>query len=153
MLDELKTHLIKFEGLITSPYHCTSGKLTIGVGRNLEDNGISVDEALFLLGNDLENVFKELHNTFPWYEDAPEKVKLVIADMCFNLGLPGLLSFKKMLKAIEEKDWIEAANQILNSRYAEQVGNRAVYNAHLLETTGKDPWLTKLKKGYRTTAD
>ena len=153
MIDELKAHLIKFEGLMTSLYRCPSGKLTIGVGRNLEANGITVEEAVFLLENDMDNVFKELRNQFSWYDSAPEKVRLVLADMCFNLGLPGLLSFKKMFAAIEHEDWIEAANQILNSRYADQVGNRAVYNAHLLETPGKDPCLKKPKKGYHTIVD
>jgi len=146
MKEDLKDHLIKFEGLVNKPYECTSGKLSIGVGRNLEDNGITTDEALFLLDNDINNVLTELKAQFVWFESAPENAKLVLSDMCFNLGLPTLLTFKKMLLAFAEQDWDEAAKQILDSKYAKQVGRRAIYNASLIEAIMDDKWVNKSER-------
>jgi len=145
MIEALKAHLIAREGLRLKPYKCPQGKLTLGVGRNIEDNGITTEEAMYLLTNDIHNTIEELENVFEDFPDLPVNAQLVLADMCFNLGLPTLLEFKKMLKAIEEEKWEEAGKQVLDSRYAKQVGERATYNAHLLETADKDVWETKLK--------
>ena len=145
MIEALKAHLIAREGLRLKPYKCPQGKLTLGVGRNIEDNGITTEEAMYLLTNDIHNTIEELENVFEDFPDLPVNAQLVLADMCFNLGLPTLLEFKKMLKAIEEEKWEEAGKQVLDSRYAKQVGERAIYNSHLLETADKDVWETKLK--------
>lgn len=145
MIEALKAHLIAREGLRLKPYKCPQGKLTLGVGRNIEDNGITTEEAMYLLTNDIHNTIEELENVFEDFPDLPVNAQLVLADMCFNLGLPTLLEFKKMLKAIEEKKWEEAGKQVLDSRYAKQVGERAIYNAHLLETADRDVCQTKLK--------
>ena len=145
MIEALKAHLIAREGLRLKPYKCPQGKLTLGVGRNIEDNGITTEEAMYLLTNDIHNTIEELENVFEDFPDLPVNAQLVLADMCFNLGLPTLLEFKKMLKAIEEEKWEEAGKQVLDSRYAKQVGERATYNAHLLETANKEVCQTKLK--------
>ena len=145
MIEALKAHLIAREGLRLKPYKCPQGKLTLGVGRNIEDNGITTEEAMYLLTNDIHNTIEEWEYVFEDFPDLPVNAQLVLADMCFNLGLPTLLEFKKMLKAIEEEKWEEAGKQVLDSRYAKQVGERAIYNAHLLETADKDVWETKLK--------
>ena len=131
MIEALKAHLIAREGLRLKPYKCPQGKLTLGVGRNIEDNGITTEEAMYLLTNDIHNTIEELENVFEDFPDLPVNAQLVLADMCFNLGLPTLLEFKKMLKAIEEEKWEEAGKQVLDSRYAKQEGERAIYNAHL----------------------
>jgi lysozyme len=144
MIEALKAHLIAREGLRLRPYKCSSGKLTLGVGRNIEDNGITTEEAMYLLTNDINNTIEELETKFEWFPWLPVNAQLVLADMCFNLGLPTLLSFKKMLKAIEKKKWNKASKEILDSRYAKQVGNRAIYNAHLLENAGKESWQPKI---------
>ena len=145
MIEALKAHLIAREGLRLNPYKCTQGKLTLGVGRNIEDNGITTEEAMYLLTNDINRVIQELENALDYYPDLPIKAQLVLADMCFNLGLPTLLNFKKMFKAIEEENWEEAGEELLDSRYAKQVGEGAIYNAQLLETANKYVWQTKLK--------
>ena len=145
MIEALKAHLIAREGLRLKPYKCPQGKLTLGVGRNIEDNGITTEEAMYLLTNDIHNTIEELENVFEDFPDLPVNAQLVLADMCFNLGLPTLLEFKKMLKAIEEEKWEEAGKQVLDSRYAKLVGERATYNAHLLETANKEVCQTKLK--------
>jgi len=124
-MQKLKEMLIKHEGLKLKPYHCTAGKLTIGVGRNIEDRGISLTTALQMLDEDIEISVAELIKNFPRYITLSENRKMVLIDMCFNLGWPRLRGFKKMFAALEVEDYNEAANQMLDSNWAKQVGQRA----------------------------
>ena len=132
--DTLKDLLVKQEALVLKPYTDTVGKLTIGVGRNLTDKGISREEAFFMLDNDIKEVKKELIEAIPWVEDLDENRQIVLYDMAFNLGVNGLLEFKQTLSSIQSRDFKEAADRMLNSRWASQVGNRAVYLAKIMET-------------------
>ena len=134
MIKELTEHLIEFEGLRLKPYHCTSGKLTIGIGRNLDDRGISEDEAMIMLQNDMRIVQEELLARWPWMEDLPPRAQLVMFDLGFNMGVPAISNFQNMLRDLADENWEGAAKNLLDSRYAEQVGRRAIYNAQLLET-------------------
>ena len=124
-MQKLKEMLIKHEGLKLKPYQCTAGKLTIGVGRNIEDRGISLTTALQMLDEDIEISVAELIKNFPRYITLSENRKMVLIDMCFNLGWPRLRGFKKMFAALEVEDYNEAANQMLDSNWAKQVGQRA----------------------------
>jgi lysozyme len=124
-MQKLKEMLIKHEGLKLKPYLCTAGKLTIGVGRNIEDRGISLTTALQMLDEDIEICVAELIKNFPRYITLSENRKMVLIDMCFNLGWPRLRGFKKMFAALEVEDYNEAANQMLDSNWAKQVGQRA----------------------------
>lgn len=117
--------LIRHEGMKLKAYTCPAGKITIGCGRNLEDVGITKEEALDLLMNDIRRCEKEAVGAFPWYIDLDSARKDVIISMVFNLGLTRLLTFRKMIKAMEEKNYEEASAQMLNSLWAEQVGKRA----------------------------
>jgi len=128
-LEEL---LIKHEDLRLKPYRCSEGKLTIGVGRNLDDNGISEEEAIFLLRNDIKSCRIEA-SQFSWYEDLSEGRKNVILSMIFNLGINRFKQFKNMLKALESEDYSEAAHEMLNSKWASQVDNRSNELAKLME--------------------
>ncbi|EKO3524387.1 glycoside hydrolase family protein [Vibrio fluvialis] len=121
----LATQLIKkHEGLRLKPYRCSNQKLTIGYGRNLQDNGISQQEAEALLQHDLDTAVKEAE-TLSYFASLNEARQAVIVDMIFNLGLPRFGMFKKMIAAIEQQLWHVAANEMLNSRWARQVGKRA----------------------------
>ena len=124
-MTKLERELIRDEGLRLKPYHDSVGKLTIGVGRNLDDNGISEAEALMMLRNDIVNSQQELER-LRWFRQLDSRRKDAILNMHFNLGLPRLLSFKKMIAALEQGKWDKAADEALNSRWAEQVGERAV---------------------------
>ena len=106
------------------PYTDTVGVLTIGWGRNLDDNGISQEEADFLFDNDFNRCEREL-GTCSWYTAQPEGVKGALMNMCFNLGLPRLKGFKRMIAALEAKNYTVAAQEALNSKWATQVGDRA----------------------------
>ena len=113
------------EGLRLKPYRDTVGKLTIGVGRNLDDVGITAVEARALLANDIAKATDELTRTIPWFAAAPEGVRRGMVNMAFNMGLAGLMQFQNMLRALEAKDYAEAAVEALDSDWARQVGARA----------------------------
>ena len=124
-MDSLIQQLGEHEGLELFPYEDTLGIVTIGVGRNLEERGISEDEAFYLLSNDIEVIWDELIKQHPIVEDLDDQRQMVLLDMAFNMGVPRLGKFKKMWAAIEDGDMNEASKQALDSRWADQVGRRA----------------------------
>ena len=124
-MDKMIEQLVEHEGLELHPYEDSLGILTIGVGRNLEERGISEDEAFYLLGNDIEIIWDELIKQHPIVEDLDDQRQMILLDMAFNMGVPRLGKFKKMWAAIEDGDMIEASKQALDSRWASQVGRRA----------------------------
>jgi len=130
----LAKQLIQDEGLKLKPYRCTAGRLTIGVGRNLDDRGITEAEALTLLDNDIKAFWEELAAALPWLTQAPGPVQEALANMAFNLGLRGLLQFKASLALLEAGRFAEAADELLRSKWAGQVGARAERLAALLRT-------------------
>lgn len=119
------------EGLRLKPYRCTAGKLSIGYGRNLDDVGITLEEAELLLKNDLEKAEKEAEK-FPVYSKLNQARKDVLIEMLFNMGYARLSKFKKMFEALEKGDYSEAANQMLDSAWHTQVGKRAERLAYFM---------------------
>ena len=129
LIAQLKRH----ESLELKPYKCTSGKLTIGVGRNLEDIGITEQEAELLLLNDIGRVKQELVND-QWYMDLDPVRKAVIENMSFNLGYPTLKKFQNMIAHISEGNFELASKEMLNSRWSKQVGQRSIELAEQMRT-------------------
>ena len=125
--------LQRHEGLRLKPYECTAGKLSIGYGRNLDDMGISEVEAMVMLRNDIEQCYQELE-MFSWFEDLDQVRQEALVDMLFNLGLPTFLEFKKTLKFVAEGKYSQAAEEMLRSKWADQVGDRAKELAYMVET-------------------
>lgn len=122
------------EGLRLKPYRCTTGKLTIGYGRNLEDRGISPEEAEFLFQNDLKSVESDLDRAFPWWRGLHENAQWFLRNLCFNLGISGLRKWKETLRLLEARQYKAAAKQFrTNRRYFSQVGPRAERLAKSLE--------------------
>lgn len=121
----LAAQLLEDEGLRLKPYRCTAGRLTIGVGRNLDDRGLTRAEALTLLDNDITDFWARLLAALPWLADAPEPVQEALLNMAFNLGVEGLLDFRQTLALIRTGDYAGAAQAMLASRWAGQVGQRA----------------------------
>lgn len=117
--------LIRHEGLRLKPYRDTRNKLTIGIGRNLEDAGITREEALMLLDNDIARVRREVERAFPWFSRLNPARKDVVLNMAFNLGLSRFRRFRKTIAAIKARDWEQAAREMLDSLWARQVGRRA----------------------------
>lgn len=141
--ERLKMH----EGVVLHPYYCTAGKLTIGVGRNLEDNplneeekracgdymhGITVCQADMLLRNDIDRCKEELKKHFDFYDTLDKERQYALLDMCFQLGIRGLCKFRNMLRAIKYKRWDEAAFECLHSKYGTQTPKRAKRIAELI---------------------
>ena len=131
--DELKQRIIKHEGLRLKPYRCSAGKLTIGVGRNIEDNGISESEAYYMLDNDIAQCVLELFNNFPWAKTLSPRRQGVLIEMIFNMGIARFKQFKNMLSACQFGDFEKAANEALNSAWHTQVGKRAETLAKVLK--------------------
>ena len=133
MDESLKEMLMRHEGLRLKPYRCSAGKLTIGYGRNLEDRGITNAEAEYLLTNDINDAIAECRDSFPWWKGLTNNRKMVVVNMVFNLGLNTFKKFKKTIQYIESEAYTTAAVEMLDSRWAEQVGARADELAKLMK--------------------
>lgn len=132
---QLRAQLMRHEGLCLALYVDTVGKVTIGYGRNLTDIGIVEDEAAFLLENDIEKATDAVQTHLPWaFAGLGEARRAVLVNMAFNLGIGGLLSFKATLGAIQRGRYEEAADHMLDSKWAVQVGMRAVELAEQMRT-------------------
>ena len=131
---DIITQLIRDEGKKNFPYADTVGKLTIGVGRNLIDVGLSDSEVGTLLQNDVAKVTTQVYNKFPWYANLDLVRQGVILNMAFNMGTHGLEGFPLFLRAMAQGDWNTAAGEMLDSLWAKQVGDRAIRLAQQIKT-------------------
>lgn len=136
-MSRLEDMLLVHEGKKRFVYRCTSNALTIGVGRNIDPNkggiGLSDDEILYMLRNDIKRVYDELDSNLPWFKDLDDVRQDVLQDMCFNMGINRLLNFRKMLAAVELGLYDRASDELLNSKYAEQVKGRALKLARMMK--------------------
>ena len=123
-LERAKHYTKRFEGLRLKPYTCPAGKLTIGYGHNIEDNGITEEIAVKLLDTDLANAEREVRAKFSSYAKLNEARQFVLVDMCFNIGINRLLTFKKMFAALARGEYHTAAREMMDSKWYRQVGNR-----------------------------
>ena len=121
----LLAQLKRDEGLRLTAYRDTVGKLTIGYGRNLDDNGITQAEADLMLINDIASHEAQVHNFLPWTDSLDEVRRTVLVNMAFNMGIHSLLGFRNTLQAIHDGEFDRAADLMLESKWAEQVGPRA----------------------------
>lgn len=121
----------RHEGFRQYPYKCTAGKLTIGYGRNLDDVGISKEEADYLLDMDLDKHTEELDKVITWA--VPKDVYAVLVDMHYNLGHERFMQFRKMLECLKKLNFKGAAKEMLDSKWAKQVPNRAAELANIME--------------------
>lgn len=127
-------YVAKHEGEVLTPYKCSRGVLTIGRGHNLE-HGISKAASDFIFKEDMDKAEADLKKYLPEvYDKLDANRQLVLIDMCFNLGVGGLLKFKKMLAAIRMGDYEKAAEELMDSAYARQVPERADENKNILLT-------------------
>lgn len=132
LLNEIK----ELEGLRLKPYVCPAGKLTIGYGRNLDDKGITYEEAENLLYNDIIDVSSKLVNNVPFFEELPDAVQDVLVNMGFQMGVQGLLGFRKTLGYLKSKEWDKAADEMLDSSWAKQTPRRAKRLSNIIRNVG-----------------
>ena len=137
-LTKLEDQLIRHEGLVLDIYKDSVGIWTIGVGRNLEPVGLrSEAEARYLLRSDIVAIRAELEKAIPWIGDLDEVRQRCLMDMAFNLGVAGLMKFEKTLRLIAQGNLSGASQEMLRSKWADQVGQRAITLSRMM-ATGKD---------------
>jgi lysozyme len=132
--DHLISQLTRDEGCRLHPYKDSVGKTTIGIGRNLDDVGISQDEANVLLGNDIDKAESALRSALPWTVNLDDARVGVLVNMTFNMGINTMLKFKDTLAHIQAGNYDAAATGMLSSQWARQVGARAQRLAEQMRT-------------------
>jgi len=131
-LEAIRNRLVLEEGLKLTPYKCTANKLTIGVGRNIEDRGISHETAMQMLDEDIDIMVNELRQNLSWFDKQNDAIQGVLIDLCFNMGISRLLMFVQTLKLIEQGQYAMAADELLDSKYAAMLPARSKRNAEIL---------------------
>lgn len=124
----LRKQLERHEGRVAHAYQDHLGFLTIGIGRLIDarrGGGLSNDEIDNLFTNDLNRTKHQLRRNLPWFDDAPDNVKQALCNMAFQLGVRGLLGFRRMLAAVAARDYETAHREALDSKWAEQTPERA----------------------------
>jgi lysozyme len=131
-LKRLQDQLVIDEGLELKPYRCSADKLTIGVGRNIQEVGITKGEAMMLLANDIARVSGECQREFPWFAELTQLRKEAVINLVFNMGMATFKKFKKTIAFIEAGEYERAGTELLDSNYARQVGERSQRVANML---------------------
>lgn len=133
MKANLKHLVVEHEGFEQFPYTDTVGKITIGIGYNLSDRGMSNEWINSQYDIDVNYFYSQLNDNFHWFKNLNEARQIALIDMCF-MGFKKLCEFKKMLAALELGNYKEASAQMLHSKWAAQVKGRAVTLAKMIET-------------------
>jgi len=135
---EIVEFIKKVEGLKLKPYEDKFGNLTIGYGRNLDDRGITKEEAEIMLYTDLAIAEYDLRDIFQNYDELPLELKVVLTSMMFNLGKNRFLTFKNFIRAIKDKDYKKAIIELNNSRRARQLPYRTELETEYLKKLIKE---------------
>jgi len=122
--ERLRAALIDAEELRLRMYKDSQGYHTIGVGHNLDAKPISRRAALIILEDDINDAEHQTDNLFTWWRSLPEIVQNALVEMVFNLGPSRILTFSKMLAAMEDGDYEKAAKEAQDSLWFKQVGRR-----------------------------
>jgi len=130
LIEQLKIH----EGFRSNVYTCSGGKKTVGYGRNLQDIGISEEEAEMLLKNDIYEATNQLLNAFPWMATFSDVRISAMINFTFNVGIGTVKTFTKSIDALKKEDFNLAADMMLDSRWANQVGDRAIQITEQIRT-------------------
>ena len=130
----LRETITSHEGSRLKMYQDSLGIWTIGVGHNIQEKGISPKVMELMLDEDLEEAISELKRSVSFFTKMPQQVQEALVNLSFNMGIPRLMQFKKTLALLREGDFESAADELLDSRYAEQVGQRALEIADMIRT-------------------
>lgn len=130
----LRETITRHEGSRLQMYQDSLGIWTIGVGHNIQEKGISPQVMELMLDEDLEEAISELKRSVSFFSKMPQQVQEALVNLSFNMGIPRLMQFKKTLALLREGDFESAADELLDSRYAEQVGRRALEIADMIRT-------------------
>lgn len=130
----LKAELARDEGRRRFPYYDTGMRVTIGCGRNLADVGLRDDEIDYLLDNDIAQATSALDHNLGWWRSLDAVRQRVMLNMCFNMGWTNFSQFARFFSATYQRRWDDAAAEMLSSRWAGQVGDRAKRLAAMMQT-------------------
>lgn len=139
MIEKLTEQLRRDEGEVLHAYSDHLGYLTIGVGRLIDPRkggGITPNESAFLLKNDIDRRLVQVRASLPWFSDLDEARQGVLLNMAFQLGVDGLLGFKTTLGLVQRGEYAQAAEQMLQSKWAQQTPARALRLSNQMRTGG-----------------
>ena len=121
IINSIKAH----EGYEPMVYKCTEGHDTIGIGFKVADLKLSEEVCDLIMAEILDDLISRIERKISWFRYTEDEVKLVIVNMSYQMGLSGVLKFKRALAAMEIKNWGMAADEMLDSLWARQTPNRA----------------------------
>ena len=133
LLEKIKHH----EGFVEHVYDDSLGIPTIGYGFAIKDLILDEDIAEEILIRKLEKLKRNANSRFKWLEDMPVEVQEVVVNMCYQLGVTGVSKFKKAISAMQERDWITASEEMLDSKWAKQTPNRAKELSNIVKDQGE----------------
>tara|TARA_B110000208_G_C11620487_1_gene377045 strand:+ start:94 stop:504 length:411 start_codon:yes stop_codon:yes gene_type:complete len=133
-MERLRKTITRHEGARLEMYQDSLGIWTIGVGHNIQEKGISDRVMNLMLEEDLHEAIDEVERNVSFFTEMPEQVQEALVNLSFNMGIPRLMQFKKTLAYLREGDFTSAASELLDSRYATQVGERAIEIADMIRT-------------------
>jgi lysozyme len=136
--EKLRNLLIRHEGKRSMPYRCTMGRLTIGVGHNLEARPLSDLVQMMILDEDIDWTLKACVDAFAWFNSVDMVRQDVVVDMAFQIGIEGLKEFKNFCAAMSAQNYEKAAEEMMSSRWAKQTPNRAL-ELQTMMRSGKYP--------------
>jgi len=132
LIDNIK----ESEGFRSRPYRCTENHLTIGYGFAVKDLELDRDICDMILERKIEKLVKRLGHRLPYLFEVPVEVHDVLVEMAYQMGVSGLLKFKKTLMYVESKDYKDASVEMLDSRWAKQTPNRAKKLSDIMASAG-----------------
>lgn len=133
-MDILKQILIKHHGIRTHPYEDDSGVLSIGVGRNLDSKGLSLSEVDQLLTNDIQTSEAELSKSFDWFDRLNTPRRHALTTMHYTIGMKSLLKLRKTLSFMSQNLFLEASEEMLDTKWADQEGQIALDISTMIKT-------------------
>lgn len=134
MRAKLKSLLLQHEKFKQFPYSDLVGHITIGIGRNLSERGISTNEALALLDDDMFYFNSKLHSLLGFFASLCEVRQICLLNMVFNLGIHDFIQYKELLDAVERGNYAKAADEILNCKAAHNSPERYQQLAYIMRT-------------------
>ena len=120
------------EGFRSKPYQCSEGVWTIGHGLTW----LTKEESLHILTGRISQLHLKISDDLDWYKDMPPEVQGVVLEMVYQIGYRGFCKFKKTISHLKEKEFKQAADEMLDSRWAKQTPNRANMLAQIVREHG-----------------
>ena len=133
---DLEKEIKEHEGYRSTVYRCTEGYETIGYGFAIKDLYLTEEVCDIILKQKIAELELRIHQKFDWYKNSPKEVKNVVLNMCYQMGVRGFSKFKKTIYYLETEQYTEAADEMLDSRWAKQTPARAHDLSYIIRGMG-----------------